>query len=260
MTAPRSVPTAPAAAGGGRVERVEELQARIRGMQATRLDSRAVPTHPALASVLPGGALREGAVVQVQGSITLLMAALAGPSRSGRWVAVAGIPEFGVEAASHFGIDLERLVLVPDPGRQWLTVAAALADVIPVVAVRPSGRLAPAEASRFAARLRQRGALLLVDGDWPGSDARLELERSEWSGLEHGHGHLAEREVVVRVTGRGEVGRGSRRRLRLPAGDLGFAAVDEGADATARGVASVAPAAVADGGLVHRPDFAARAS
>lgn len=142
MTAPRSVPTASVAAAG-RVERVEELQARIRGMQATRLDSRAVPTHPALAAVLPGGALREGAVVQVEGSITLLMAALAGPSRSGRWVAVSGIPEFGVEAASRFGIDLERLVLVPDPGRQWLTVAAALADVIPVVAVRPAGRWRP---------------------------------------------------------------------------------------------------------------------
>lgn len=262
MTAPRPAPPASAAAApGARVERVEELQARIRGMQATKLDARAVPTHPALASVLPGGALREGAVVQVEGSVTLLMAALAGPSQSGRWVAVAGIPEFGVEAAARFGIDLERLVLVPDPGVQWLTVAAALADVIPVVAVRPAGRLAPAEASRFAARLRQRGALLLVDGDWPGSDARLELEQSDWSGLERGHGHLAEREVVVRVTGRGEVGRGSRRRLRLPAGDLGFAAVGE-VDATGRGAASVAPVAAdaADVGIVHRPDFAARAS
>ncbi|MGR2751763.1 hypothetical protein [Agromyces arachidis] len=257
MTAPRSAPTASAAAAG-RVERVEELQARIRGMQATRLDSRAVPTHPALAAVLPGGALREGAVVQVEGSITLLMAALAGPSRSGRWVAVAGIPEFGVEAAVRFGIDLERLVLVPDPGRQWLAVAAALADVIPVVAVRPPGRPAPAEASRFAARLRQRGALLLVDGDWPGSDARLELEQSEWVGLDHGHGHLAEREAVVRVTGRGEVGRGSRRRLRLPAGDLGFAAVDE-QSASPASPASSAHAAV-DDAVVHRPDFAARAS
>jgi len=277
MTAPRPAPDgaiAPEPAPAARLERVEELQARIRGMQATRLDSRAVPTHPALASVLPGGALREGAVVQVEGSITLLMAALAGPSRSGRWVAVSGIPEFGVEAAERFGIELERLVLVPDPGRQWLTVAAALADVIPVVAVRPAGRLAPAEASRFAARLRQRGALLLVDGDWPGSDARLELERSDWTGLERGHGHLAEREVVVRVAGRGEVGRGTRRRLRLPAGDLGFAAIDETgasssiravgagsdvepADAPERGEAEVAASAH---GTVHRPDFAARAS
>jgi hypothetical protein len=265
-----------------RIDRVEELQARIRGMQATRLDSRAMPTHPALASVLPGGALREGAVVQVEGSITLLMAALAGPSQSGRWVAVSGIPEFGVEAAARFGIDLERLVLVPDPGRQWLTVAAALADVIPVVAVRPAGPLAPAEASRFAARLRQRGALLLVDGDWPGSDARLELEQSDWTGLDLGHGHLAEREVVVRVTGRGEMGRGGRRRLRLPGGDLAFAAMDESAAGEGgRGAASAAPVAplvpvpvpmpvaasaaaapvaLDAGGAVHRPDLTARAS
>ena len=72
--------TAPLVAPAPRPARVEELQARIRGMQATRLDSKAVPTHPALESVLPGGTLREGTVVQVEGSTTLLMALLAGPT------------------------------------------------------------------------------------------------------------------------------------------------------------------------------------
>ena len=219
MTAPRIAP-APGPA------RVEELQARIRGRQATRLDSKAVPTHPALESVLPGGTLREGTVVQVEGSTTLLMALLAGPSASGRWVAVAGMPEFGVEAAARFGIDLERLVLVPDPGRQWLTVVAALADVIPVVAVRPAGRVSPAETSRLQARLRQRGTTLLVAGEWAGSDARLGVEASEWQGLERGHGHLAEREVVVSVAGRGEFVRRARSRLRLPGRSLEFAPAD----------------------------------
>ena len=222
MTAPL---TAPAAAPA----RVEELQARIRGMQATRLDSKAVPTHPALESVLPGGTLREGTVVQVEGSTTLLMALLAGPSASGRWIAVAGLPEFGVEAAARFGIDLERLVLVPDPGRQWLTVVAALADVIPVVAVRPAGRVSPAESSRLQARLRQRGTTLLVAGEWPGSDARLGVEASEWHGLEQGHGRLADREVVVSTAGRGEFVRRARSRLRLPGPALEFAPVDQSA-------------------------------
>ena len=105
------------------------------------------------------------------------------------------------------GAEVRRLVLVPDPGRQWLTVVAALADVIPVVAVRPAGRVFPAETSRLQARLRQRGTTLLVAGDWPGSDARLGIEASEWQGLEHGHGHLAGREVVVSVAGRHGKGR-----------------------------------------------------
>src|SRR5918993_1039501 len=138
MTAPLASPAGPS--------RVEELQARIRGMQASRLESKAVPTHAAFEQVLPGGTLREGTVVTVERSTTLLMALLAGPSASGRWVAVVGLPDFGVEAAARFGIALDRLVLVPDPRRQWLTVVAALADVIPVVAVRPAGPGAPAQA------------------------------------------------------------------------------------------------------------------
>ena len=222
--------TAPLDPSGPRPARVEELQARIRGMQATRLDSKAVPTHPALAKVLPGGTLREGTVVQVEGSTTLLMALLSGPSTSGRWVAVAGMPEFGVEAAARFGIALERLVLVPDLGRHWLTVVAALADVIPVVAVRPVGSVSPAETSRLQARLRQRGTTMLVAGDWPGSDARLGIETSRWQGLERGHGHLAEREVVVSTAGRGEFVRSIRSRLRLPGRSLEFAPVGTGVD------------------------------
>lgn len=160
--------------------------------------------------------------------MTLLMALLAGPSAGGRWAAVAGMPEFGVEAAARFGIALDRLVLVPDPGRQWLTVVAALADVIPVVAVRPAGRVSPAESSRLQARLRQRGTTLLVAGEWPGSDARIGVEASDWQGLERGHGHLAEREVVVSVAGRGELVRHARSRLRLPGRHLEFAPAPAG--------------------------------
>ena len=226
MTAPLASPAGPS--------RVEELQARIRGMQASRLESRAVPTHAAFEQVLPGGTLREGTVVTVERSTTLLMALLAGPSASGRWVAVAGLPDFGVEAAARFGIALDRLVLVPDPGRQWLTVVAALADVIPVVAVRPAGRVAPAEASRLSARLRQRGAVLLVAGDWPGSDASLGVEASEWHGLELGHGHLSDRDVVVSAGGRGAFGRRARSRLQLPGRSLAFAAVDAAPPAPVR--------------------------
>ena len=90
--------------------RVAELQARIRSMQATKLDSKLIPTHPAIAGLLPGGGLQQGAAYSVDSSAMLLMTLLAAPSAAGSWCAVVGVPEFGVEAAGHFGIDLDRLV------------------------------------------------------------------------------------------------------------------------------------------------------
>jgi len=72
--------------------------------------------------------------------------------------------------------------------------------------------------------------VLLVAGDWPGSDARLGVESSEWHGLGAGHGQLSDREVVVSTGGRGEFGRRARSRLRLPDRSLRFRAAGSAAD------------------------------
>ncbi|MET0725860.1 MAG: hypothetical protein ABWY36_05880 [Leifsonia sp.] len=202
--------------------RVAELQARIRGMQATRLETAALPTSEAMAAVLPGGALRQGGAYSVAGSLTLAMALLAGPSASGAWCGVVGVPDFGAEAAARFGIDLERLVLVPDPGEHWLTATAALVDVLTVVVLRPPARAGDADVARLSARLRQRGAALVVLGAWPQSDATLSIAGSTWSGLGAGHGHLAAREVTVTATGRLGYDRPRSVRLWLPDGRQAF--------------------------------------
>ncbi|RZU65199.1 hypothetical protein EV379_1522 [Microterricola gilva] len=196
--------------------RVLELQARIHSMQATTLDERALPTLPALASVLPGGALRQGSVYSVSGSTTLAMAMLAAPSAGGAWCGVVGVPDFGVEAAARIGIELERLVLAPSPGDQWLTVTAALVDVLTVVVTRPPRRVGDADAARLSARLRQRGATLVVLGDWPQSEATLRIDDSDWRGLGAGHGHLSGREATVTAGGRPGAGRPRSARLWLP--------------------------------------------
>jgi hypothetical protein len=239
---------APAPPPDARSERIEALQARIRGMQATKLETRAVPTHPAFAELLPRGGLREGTAIEALGSTALVMALLATPSASGRWVAVVGMPEFGVEAADRFGIALDRLVLVPRPGDRWVTVLAALAEVIPVIAVRPAGRLAPAEAARVMARVRERGTTLVVAGDWPGSDARIRVEAGEWHGIDRGHGLIEAREVVVSAEGRGHERR-RRSRMRLPDRSGGFATIGE--DAPARPI-PLAPALGGRGGASDR--------
>ena len=199
----------------------QELQDRIRQMQGTRLETRSLPTHPAIASLLPGGALQQGGAYSVERSSTLIMALLAGPSAAGSWCGVVGMPEFGVEAAAGYGIDLERLVLVPHPGDQWLQVTAAIADVMTVVVTRPPKQASDGQVARLAARLRQRGATLIVLGAWPQTEAMLSITDSNWSGIGHGHGHLTAREVTVTVSTRTN-GRPRSARLWLPDREVRF--------------------------------------
>lgn len=171
-------------------------------MQATKLPTRLLPTHPAIADLLPGGGLQQGAAYSVERSAMLLMLLLAPPSAAGTWCGVVGVPEFGVEAAQHMGVDLDRLVLVPRPGEQWLAVTAAIADVMGLVVTRPPERASESSVARLAARLRQRGTTLLVLGPWPQTEAMLSLSSSHWHGIGEGHGHLASREATVTVTHR----------------------------------------------------------
>lgn len=207
------------------VERVHELQERIRQLQATKLDTRDLPTHPAIARLLPGGALKEGATYSVDRSLTLLMLLLAAPSAAGAWCGVVGIPEFGAEAAAGFGINLERLVLVPHPGDQWLAATAAAADALSVIVTRPPKRASDASVARLSARLRKRGATLIVLGTWPRgiwpqSEAMLSITESTWTGIGSGHGHLQAREATVTVTSKSG-GRPRSARLLLEAEDSG---------------------------------------
>lgn len=200
---------------------IPELRERIRQLQTPTLDTRILPTHPAIGRLLPGGALREGATYSVDRSLTLLMLLLAAPSTAGAWCGVVGVPEFGVEAAAGFGIDLERLVLIPHPGDQWLATTAAIADALGVIALRPPRRATDASVARLAARLRKRGATLLVlgtwsHGVWPNSEAMLSITESAWTGIGDGHGHLQSRDATVTVTSKAG-GKPRSARIRLPA-------------------------------------------
>lgn len=209
MSLAAAVPASPSAPAT-----VDDLQARIRQMQATKLDARLIPTPSAIGRLLPGAGLRRGAAYSIDSSVMLLMALLAAPSAAGSWCGVIGVPEFGIEAARRFGIVLDRLVLVPHPGARWLTVTAAIADVLAVVVTRPPGRPTDADASRLMARLRQQGTTLLVLGPWPQSEAMLSLSESAWSGIGQGHGYLGSRQVTVTVSPR--AGRPRSARIWLP--------------------------------------------
>lgn len=153
----------------------------------------ALETHPALAGLVQ---LRAGGSYSVD-SASLALTLLAGPSRAGGWCGVVGVDDFGAEAAHALGVDLDRTVLVPDPGDQWLEVTAALVDVVTVVLVRPRGRVPEQVAEKLGARLRKRSAVLVSLGDWPRAEVRLTSREPAWAGVGDGHGHLRSRRILV---------------------------------------------------------------
>lgn len=183
----------------------------------------AVP--PALADLLPHRGLQRGSLVATGGTAaTSLALALVGPATTaGGWVAVVGLPHLGLVAASELGVDLERVLLVADPGpTRWATSVAALADAVDVVLTCPPGPVAPGVQRRLTSLARERGSVLLQVGGsvqrWASApDLVVTATAATWRGIGWGHGHLRGRLAQVSVSGRRGADRPRRAHLWLPA-------------------------------------------
>lgn len=172
-------------------------------LQAASLPlARALPVSDDVAGLLPGGALRRGTVVSVEGSTSLVLALIARASREESWTAIVGMPQVGVVAAARRGIDLSRLALVPHPGAEAATVVGACIDGMDVVVLGPRLPLGDADRRRLAARSRERGVVLLSAGPWAGAHVSLAVTRASWSGLGAGDGRLRSRSLAVARSGR----------------------------------------------------------
>jgi hypothetical protein len=165
--------------------------------------------------LLPGGGLQRGSVVRVEGSpgsgaTSLVLSLLAAATGAGEWAAVVdGEGVLGGLAAAEAGVALERLAVVRAvPAALYGRVVATLLDGMTVVAATVPRGFRLADARRLEARARERAAVLVATGPWPGEAAlRLRAEHSSWSGLGRGEGLLGERVLRVTVTGRGAAGR-----------------------------------------------------
>lgn len=129
------------------------------------------------------------------------------------------MPDLGVAAAAELGVDLDRFALIPEPGAESIAVVSALIDGFDLVVLGPAvARGVQSQlARRLAGRVRNRGAVLLTTGTWPGVDLELRVSNRKWRGLtEDGFGHLEFRDVVVSARGRGAAARPHTVALQLP--------------------------------------------
>jgi hypothetical protein len=185
-----------------------------------------LPALPALRELLPRGALARGSVLAVPEFGLLCLALAAGASAAGAWCGIAGIPEAGLLAAAGLGLDIERMLLVPDPGPAWPQVVASLLDGCELVLVRPPAMAQAPVRRRLEAALRRAGGVLLVAGDWPGAQVRLRVLTQRWTGLGDGHGRVRACCAEVTADGRGEAALARTRWLWLPAEDGAVAVAD----------------------------------
>jgi len=180
---------------------VEALRHRIAAMENTTANPRVFPVHEALSSLFPQGGLLTGAVYSLDSSASLVWSLLAEPTQKGIWCAVVGMPDLGLAAAEELGVNVDRLVLVPSPGAQWMAVLGALIDVVGVCALGPFPSPSERALSTLYGRLRERQSTVLVRSNWPRAEATLAVEH-RWEGVDLGRGLLREHHVRVTATPR----------------------------------------------------------
>jgi hypothetical protein len=181
---------------------IRALQQRIQTMQAAKVDYPVFPVSETLHDLFPEGGLRRGAVYQLDSSASLLWSLLAEASSRGVWCALVGMPDVGLAAGEEMGVNLDRLVVVPFPGQQWLPVVGALIDVVGIVALGSVPAPSDRALSSLTGRLREREATLLVRHAWPRTEASIAVRSHRWQGLGAGHGLLHEHHVSLTLTPR----------------------------------------------------------
>lgn len=119
-------------------------------------------------------AWQDSGVLTLQGSTTLLLAALALRQRATGWCGVIGGDELGWCAATELGLDLNRVLTVPAPlldDASTLTVTSTLLDGVDTLLIGATiaEGLRPQHRRRLLSRARERGHLILTPARWEGA-------------------------------------------------------------------------------------------
>ncbi|MDH3681875.1 MAG: hypothetical protein OEV40_18205 [Acidimicrobiia bacterium] len=216
--------------GAAPKESLRQLQDRLGPVTLSREQLLSVPEP--LLPLFPFGGLQRGQSVGFEGagstSVALTLAAAA--LGNDRWMAVVGMEELGLLAASELGVRLDRLLLIETTAAAQLApITAALVEAVDIIALNPRKRVGPRDARRLTARARERGTVLFhLDGGrtWPEAmHVHITAEPEGWEGLGEGHGHLTQRRLSVATTGRRSSFRQRRISVLLPGPDGGIAPI-----------------------------------
>ncbi|GAB2500893.1 hypothetical protein CATRI_02465 [Corynebacterium atrinae] len=188
-------------AGLSRGERIELLRSRMGAPKLVPTALLGVPSE--LGRLLPQGGLARRAVTEIADCPALVVELISHATATGGHVGVVGWPELSLAGVSEQG-NLERVIVVPDPGVDPLEVAAVLVEGLDLVIVHSTGQLSPARARPLLAKLREGSAALVFVGLQVASPAaRIGATVSTFRGIGLGRGRIQGLDIHVEVEAKG---------------------------------------------------------
>lgn len=121
---------------------------------------------------------KSGAIHHVEGGRAALINALIDLLPARGWAGLLGVADFGWEAAARAGLDLERVLTIPDPKEEPARIAALLIESFDVVCIG-EGLLNLRERRTLAAKARSCQCTILVDQAWTGISRPYGLSPSQ---------------------------------------------------------------------------------
>jgi hypothetical protein len=164
-----------------------------------------LPVPAELAAILPGGGLARQAVTEVSDCPPLIVEFITQTTAQGGHVGVIGWPDLSLAGVVERG-DLERVIVVPEPGPDPLAVIGVLVEGLDLVVAHwpVPAELPPARARPLLARLREGVSVLVLVGAWVASPSlRLSAEVITFRGIGAGTGRIRGVDIAVRVEMKG---------------------------------------------------------
>ncbi|WP_454978424.1 hypothetical protein [Corynebacterium propinquum] len=160
---------------------------------------RVVELSGQLAGVIPTGGLPKNSVSHCSDCPALVSELIAQISAQGKTVAIVNWPDLSLAQVAESG-DLSKIITVPNPGGEWMTVLGVLAEGVDVLIYRSprTHTLSPTQARPLLAKVRKGGAAVLTIGaQVPSPALTINAQVTGFSGIGCGTGRIRNTEIAV---------------------------------------------------------------
>lgn len=160
---------------------------------------RVVELSGRLAGAIPIGGLPKNSVSHCSDCPALVSELIAQISAQGKTIAIVNWSDLSLAQVAESG-DLSKIITVPNPGGEWITVLGVLAEGVDVLIYRSprTHTLSPTQARPLLAKVRKgRAAVLTIGAQVPSPALTINAQVTGFSGIGCGAGRIRNTEIAV---------------------------------------------------------------